>query len=118
MSEGKQHILESIELCQQIVQLLSKLPQTEPLTGQIKEAIDKLEALKEKVYLKTKKGINDAYLVLEAAKSLRDYLESHKDQPQDRGQEFWQELETLVNELISNVDTLEGGAKSRAVVIT
>jgi hypothetical protein len=118
MSEGRQHIVDAIEICQKILDKVGSIPEIERLWNQIKEGKEKLEALKDKVYLKTKKGISDAYLVLESAKALEATVEAGIDSLAEKPEAFLEELETQVSAFVTNVETLEGGTKSRAVVIT
>jgi hypothetical protein len=118
MSEGRQYLVNTLEICQRVLDQIKPSPETEKFLNQIKEAGDKLEDLKDKIYLKTKKGINDAYLILEAAKSLETKIDECKSLSAEKSKELLEELETDVDAFASDVETLEGSAKSRTVVIT
>ena len=118
MSEGRQYIINVLEICQQILDQIKPAPQIENFLNQIKEAREKLEGLKDKVYLKTKKGITDAYMALETAKALETKLDEWKSLSAEKTKEILDELESDLAAFVTNVETLEGSAKSRTVVIT
>lgn len=118
MSEGRQYLLDTLEICQRILEQIKPCPETEKFLNQITEGMDRLEGLKDKVYLKTKKGINDAYLVLESAKGLEIKVDEWKGTSAENPKELPGELETELAAFINNIETLENSARSRAVVIT
>lgn len=107
MSEGKPYVLETLEICQRIWQ---GLQEDEEAKAQLQEGKEKLEVIKDKLYLKTQKGASDAYLVLEAAKAMEEAFHEREAFPE--------ELSGQLSSFISNVEGLHGAVKSRSIVIT
>ncbi|MBI2875257.1 MAG: hypothetical protein HYY20_00055 [Candidatus Tectomicrobia bacterium] len=107
MSEGKPYVLETLEICQRIGQGLNEGEEAQP---QLQEGKEKLEAVKDKLYLRTQKGTSDAYLVLEAAKALEEACEQREASPE--------EFSTQLASFISQVEGLHAAVKSRSIVIT
>lgn len=115
MSEGKPYVLETLEICQRIQQGLEEGPsgagdQDKEAKAQLQEGKEKLEAVKDKLYLKTQKGASDAYLVLEAAKALEEAFKEREALPE--------EFSTQLSSFIINVEGLHAAVKSRSIVIT
>lgn len=109
MSEGKPYVLEAVEICQRIQAGLDG-SEDEEAQAQLREGKEKLEAVKDKLYLKTQKGASDAYLVLEAAKALEEAFQEREANPE--------EFAAQLSSFISNVEGLHAAVKSRSIVIT
>lgn len=107
MSEGKPYVLETLEICRRIWQ---GLDEGEEARVQLQEGQEKLEAVKEKLYLRTQKGASDAYLVLEAAKALEEAFEQRGAAPE--------EFSGQLSSFISQIEGLHAAVKSRSIVIT
>lgn len=114
MSEGKPYVLDTLEICQRIRQGLEEGPSEgggeEEAKAQLQGGKEKLEAVKDKLYLKTQKGASDAYLVLEAAKALEEAFKEREALPE--------EFSTQLSSFISNIEGLHAAVKSRSIVIT
>lgn len=111
MSKGIEYITDSIAICERILYEGDNIP--DRLRSQIEDYKGKLDVLKDKVYLKTKKGESDAYAVLESAKLLQEYFEDLKDVC-----DFLGDFESELSSFITNVEGLQANAKSKSVVIT
>jgi len=79
----------------------------------IGEVIELLEALQEKVFLKTKKALTPAYLVAESSQSLSDLAEDLGN-----GDDVIDEIRDAVNQLKENAAKLQGASKQHSVIVT
>ena len=115
-SEAKQYVLDSIEQCREALSTLDSAGNSslDKHRKGIEEVVELLEGLKEKVFLKTKKAMTPAYLVLEASRTVADHVEEMADADEDALREF----SDAVNHLKDKTTTLQGASKSHSVIIT
>lgn len=114
--EAKQYVLDSIEKCREALSALDSAGDSS-LDGHkkaIEEVAELLEGLKEKVFLKTKKAMQPAFLVLEASRAVADHAEEIADADEDTLAEFAE----AVGQLKSSATGLEGASKSHSVIVT
>lgn len=117
-NEGKPYVLDALRFCQNILEGWEGAGDPfESAKAQLQEVLEKLEAVKDKIYLKSKKGLNDAYLLAEGAKALEEAVEELKASDPSGGSAR-EELSTQLSALVTNVDALHAAAKSRSIVIT
>ncbi len=114
--EAKQYVLDSIERCREALSALDSIdnPEIADQKKKIGEVVEKLEGLKEKVFLKTKKAMNPAYLVFEASQAVADQAAELADGDEDALQEF----KEAVAQLMHNLEGLEGSSKQHSVIVT
>jgi len=116
--EGKPYVLDAMKACLGILEGWKEAAeQVESGKAQLQEAKEKLEAIKDKVFLKTKKGLNDAYLLAEAATALEEAFEELKASGNPHSP-FQEEFSSQLTEFVTSVDGLHAASKSRSIVIT
>ncbi len=114
--EAKQYVLDSIEKCREALSALDSVDDSN-LDGHkkaIEEVAELLEGLKEKVFLKTKKAMQPAFLVLEASQAIADQAEELSDADDDGIREFGE----AVNQLTENAAKLQGASKKHSLIVT
>ncbi len=114
--EAKQYVLDSIEQCRET---LSSVNSTDNSglgdhKKTLEEVAELLESLKEKVFLKTKKAMTPAYLVLEASRNVAELAEELSDADEDSLNEFGEAMGGLKD----NVAKLQGASKQHSVIVT
>lgn len=112
--EAKQNVLDSIERCREAVSSLADNADLEKHKKSIEEVTELLESLKEKVFLKTKKAMTPAYLVLEASQSAADSAEGAAGGDEDA----IEELAEAVKQLKDNAAKLQSASKQHSVIVT
>ena len=114
--EAEQYVLDCIEQCREALSALDTTGNSSlgDQKKDIEDVIELLEALKEKVFLKTKKAMTPAYLALEASQAVVDHIEEMADTDEDAIKEFGE----AVNQLKDKTTTLQGASKSHSVIIT
>ena len=114
--EAKQNVLDAIESCREALTALDSADDS--AVGKYKKALEEtielLEGLKEKVFLKTKKALTPAYLVLEACKNVADLADDLDSDDEDSVGE----LGDAVNQLKESVSKLQGASKQHSVIVT
>ena len=116
--EGKPYVLDALELCGAILEGWEGIAGlVESGKTLLEEAKEKLEAVKDKVYLKSKKGLSDAYLMAEAAQALQQAFEEVKASDSPDGSSI-EEFSTQLSDFVTSVDGIHAAAKSRSIVIT
>jgi len=115
-SEAKQYVLDSIEQCREALSALDSAGNSslDKHRKGIEEVVELLEGLREKVFLKTKKAMTPAYMVLEASRAVADQVEELADADDDALKEFGD----AVSQLKEKTTTLQGASKSHSVIIT
>jgi hypothetical protein len=114
--EAKQNVIDGIERCREALTAIDSTKNSD-LSGhgkKIEEIVELLEGLKEKVFLKTKKALTPAYLVLESSQNLADLAEEMDAKDDDDVTEFGE----AVNLLKDNVAKLQGASKQHSVIVT
>jgi hypothetical protein len=114
--EPKQHVLDSIERCREALSTVGSVEDA-AIDGHkksIEEAIEVLESLKEKVFLKTNKALTPAYLVRESSQSIADLAEELAGGDDSIRDEFGEAAEHLKE----NIAKLQGAAKQHSVIVT
>jgi hypothetical protein len=114
--EAKQHVLDSIGLCREALSALDSAdnPSLVDRKKSIEEVAELLESLKEKVFLKTKKALTPAYLVMESSQSIADLAEELAADDEDSIEELGEAV-SLLNE---NAAKLKGASKQHSVIVT
>jgi len=115
-SEAKQHVLDGIERCRAALSTLESADgeAVGGLKKSIEEVVELLESLKEKVFLKTKKALTPAYLVLESSQNVVDLAED-----MDAGDEdSVEEVREAADQLKENAAKLKGASKQHSVIVT
>lgn len=112
--EAKQHVLDSIERCRESLSTIGSMDGTEGYKKSIEEAVEVLESLKEKVFLKTGKALTPAYLVLESSQSVAELAEEIAGGDDS----LLDELGETVAQLKENVTKLQGASKQHSVIVT
>ena len=114
--ESKQNVLDSIERCREALSSLESAdnPDLDDSKKSIEDAVGSLESLKEKVFLKTKKAMTPAYLVLESSQTVADFAEEVSGG--DDG--AVDELGEAVSQLKDNVAKLQSASKQHSVIVT
>jgi len=116
VSEAKQNVIDAIESCREALTALESAD--DPAVGDCKKTIGEtselLEGLKEKVFLKTKKALSPAYLVLEACKNVADLADELDPDDEDSVGE----LGDAVNQLKDSATKLQGASKQHSVIVT
>lgn len=116
--EGKPYILDALKICQGILEGWEGAADSiESEKAQLQEAMEKLEAVKDKVFLKTKKGVSDAYLMAEAATALEEAFEELKGSSNPEGSSL-EEFSSQLANFVTSVDGIHAASKSRSIVIT
>jgi len=114
--EAKQHVLDAIDSCREALGVIDS-SENSNLSDQgkrIQEIVDALEGLKEKVFLKTKKALTPAYLVLESSQNLVEMAEDMDTEDDDDVREFGE----AVGHVKENVTKLQGASKQHSVIVT
>jgi hypothetical protein len=114
--EAKQNVLDGIERCREALFSLESADNSD-LGGckkGIEEAVELLESLKEKVFLKTKKALTPAYLVLESSQNVAEFSDDVSGGDDDAADE----LKDAVSQLKDNVAKLQGASKQHSVIVT
>ena len=114
--EAKQNVLDAIDRCREA---LSAIDSTENSNlsdygKKIEEIVEVLEGLKEKVFLKTKKALTPAYLVLESSQNIVDLAEETDAEDDDDVREFGE----AISQVKDNVTKLQGASKQHSVIVT
>ena len=114
--EAKQNVLDSIERCREALSALESADGSDldKFKTSIKETTELLESLKEKVFLKTKKALTPAYLVLESSQSVADFAEEVSGGDDGAADELGEAL----GQLKDNVAKLQGASKQHSVIVT
>ena len=114
--EAKQNVFDAIESCREALTALDSADGS--AGGDHKKAIEEttglLEGLKEKVFLKTKKALTPAYLVLEACKNVADLADELDPDDEDSVGE----LGDAVSQLKESATKLQGASKQHSVIVT
>jgi len=114
--EAKQNVIDGIDRCREALAAIDSTENTD-LSGHVKkmeEIVELLEGLKEKVFLKTKKALTPAYLVLESSQNVADLADEMDTGDDDDVSEFGE----AVNHLKDNVAKLQGASKQHSVIVT
>ena len=114
--EAKQNVLDGIASCREAISATESAdnPALAVHRKTIEEIIELLDGLKEKVFLKTKKALTPAYLVLESSQNVTELAEELEADDEDSVQEFGD----AVGQLKANVDKLKGASKQHSVIVT
>jgi len=114
--EAKQHVLDSIERCRDALSALDSTDNSDfdDKKKSIGEVADLLESLKEKVFLKTKKALTPAYLVMESSQSIAELVEDITNGDDDA----IEDLSEAVRQLKENATKLQGASKQHSVIVT
>ncbi len=114
--EAKQNVLDGIERCRETLSSLESADNSDlgDCKKGIEEVVELLESLKEKVFLKTKKALTPAYLVLESSQSVADFVEDVCGGDDDAVDE----LKDAVGQLKDNVTKLQSASKQHSVIVT
>ena len=114
--EAKQNVLDCIESCRKAFSVTESADNPDLCNHRktIEEIIELLEGLKEKVFLKTKKALTPAYLVLESSQNVAELAEELDADDDDSVQEFGD----AVGQLKANADKLKGASKQHSVIVT
>jgi hypothetical protein len=114
--EAKQNVIDGIERCRETLAAIDSTENAD-LSGhakKIEEIVELLDGLKEKVFLKTKKALTPAYLVLESSRNVADLAEEMDAEDDDDVMEFGE----AVDQLKDNVAKLQGASKQHSVIVT
>ena len=111
---GKEYIVEAIELTEKLVSEMKKsgLLGDDPLLDQTSSACDVLGNVKKKATLRTKAGTNMAFPVYDAAQKLEEAWEEAQES------EDTDELKEQLEEFVNAVQTLGATLKERTVIMT
>ncbi len=114
--EAKQNVLDGIESCRKAFSATASSDNPDLCNHRkvVQEVTELLESLKEKVFLKTKKALTPAYLVLESSQNVAELAEELDDDDDDSVQEFGD----AVSQLQANADKLKGASKQHSVIVT
>lgn len=114
--EAKQNVLDGIERCREALSSLESADNSDldDCKKGIEEVVELLESLKEKVFLKTKKALTPAYLVLESGQSVAEFAEDVSGGDDDA----IDELKDAVGQLKDNVAKLQSASKQHSVIVT
>ena len=114
--EAKQNVIDGIASCREAFSATESVDNPDVCDHRkgIEEVIQLLESLKEKVFLKTKKALTPAYLVLESSQNVTELAEELDADDDDSVQEFGD----AVSQLKANADKLKGASKQHSVIVT
>jgi hypothetical protein len=114
--EAKKHVLEGLDHCRGALSALESLDNEDLDTPRqrIQETAELLDALKEKVFLKTKKALTPAYLVMESSQTVADLAEDVSGGDDDAVEE----LAEAVRQLQENATKLQSASKQHSVIVT
>jgi hypothetical protein len=114
--EAKQNVLDAIDRCREALTAIESADSSNLSDHgkKIEEIVGTLEGLKEKVFLKTKKALTPAYLVLESSQNIADLVEDMDADDDDDVGEFGE----AISQLKDNVAKLQGASKQHSVIVT
>ena len=114
--EAKQNVLDAIDSCRQALTAIESADNSNlaDYGKKIEEIVGVLEGLKEKVFLKTKKALTPAYLVLESSQNIVDLVEEMDAEDDDDVREFGE----AIGQVKDNVTKLQGASKQHSVIVT
>jgi hypothetical protein len=115
-SEAKQYLLDSIENCRKAISAVEAAGGSglEAHKKAIEEAIQLLESLQEKVFLKTKKAVGPTFQVKETSEAVADKADELGGGDEDAVQEF----KDAVGQIKDHVATLQAQSKTQSVIVT
>jgi hypothetical protein len=114
--EAKQYVLESIENSRKAISAIEAVGNSS-LDAQrkaIEGAIQLLEGLQEKVFLKTKKAVGPTFQVKETSEMVADKADELDEADDDSVQEF----KESVSQLKDHIATLQAQSKTQSVIVT
>jgi hypothetical protein len=114
--EAKQYLLDSIENCRKSIAAVEAADNSN-LDAQkktIEEAVQLLEGLQEKVFLKTKKAVGPTFQVKETSEAVADKADELDGADDDTMQEF----KESVGQLKDHIATLQAQSKTQSVIVT
>jgi hypothetical protein len=114
--EAKQNVLDAIDSCREALTTIGSTENSNlsDYGKKIEEIVGILEGLKEKVFLKTKKALTPAYLVLESSQNVADLAEEMDAEDDDDVREFGE----AISQVKENVTKLQGASKQHSVIVT
>ena len=114
--EAKQNVLDAIDSCREALTAIDSTDSSNLSDHgkKIEEIVGILEGLKEKVFLKTKKALTPAYLVLESSQNIVELAEEMDAENDDDVREFGE----AVSQVKENVTKLQGASKQHSVIVT
>ncbi len=114
--EAKQYVLDSIDRCRGALSATDSADNPDLCNHRktIEEVLELIESLKEKVFLKTKKAVTPAYLVLESSQNIAELAEDLDADDEDAVGEFGEAADHLKD----NAAKLKGASKQHSVIVT